>query len=501
MIFKKTLTAALIAAGSITCFATAAQTDTFAATQTATSATKTTATNGTDKKSADNTKKTTDTTGKTTTNTSKTTSGNTTKKTSTSTSKTTSGNSTNKTTTPKTVKVNIEGKNVEVPEKGNNWIYLNGYFHFVKDGKLIKGWRYFTKADGQDTNHFSFFDYTNGRLYTGWKYMGSKEGEKTAHWSYFGSNGWLRTGWQMMGTSKNPDGNSKVHWSYFGADGWLRTGWQRMGTKTNPDGNNKVHWSYFGPNGWMVKGWYTNNDGLHYFDGSGWMQASRTTRIEGSDYKFSENGIVIGVNHSDFKYVNQYKTYGYYPMSCGSSSALMAMQAVGYCKGIDTKGEYEDYLSTWRAVCGSSFGKKGGVGCSTPGNAVKVINNENTTRGVPVKSVTGSALNANYLKDSLTHGQTSMVIIQNFKVYTHWIAITGWEMNGKELVFKIADPLPNDCGSGAYSSASRVSQGNLGTSMKNSTLFSLTDAGIVRQYHGGRCGVTFGNYKGLNSYF
>lgn len=528
MRLKKYLVAASIAACSMTGIASMSQIETFAATaQTEAKATSKTSGNSTtktdtktttttkeaaktdskssakttDKASADTSTKTTDKKTDTSSSTSaKITEKSSTKSTEPSPAKTT-GKSSEK-ETPKKVNVSIEGKTFEVSATGYAWIYVNGYYHFVQNGKLVTGWKLLTKAEGEKTDHWSYFDKKNGRIYTGWRKMGAAEGEKTEHWSYFGNNGWIRTGWQLMGKgTSNPDGNATAHWSYFGPNGWLRTGWQVMGTSSNPDGKNKVHWSYFGGNGWMVKGWYKNSEGLHYFKSNGWMCASETAKIDQSEYKFNSRGILTGVDHTGFKYINQYKTYGYYPMSCGSSSSLMAMQAAGYCKGLDTKGEYEDYLSTWRAVCGKSFGTKGGVGASLPSKVVNVVKNENTTRGVPVKGVTNGSLNADYLKDSLTHGQTSIVIIQNFKVYTHWIAITGWEMKGNELVFKIADPLPSDCGRGAASSVTKVTQGNLGTSMKNSKLFSLIDAKIVKIFHGGRCGVTFGNYKSLNSYY
>ena len=514
MRLKNTLVAALLAAGTIAGTASISQADVFAATTETKTTTKASTQSATKATSQTATKASKQTETKTSGSSSTKTSGSATTKTSGTATTKTSGSAASKTPSnaasktseakkDKTVKIKIEGKDVEVPATGYKWVVSNGYFHFVKDGKLVTGWKKLTQDDGEKTEHWSYFDKTNGRIYTGWRSMGTKEGETVGHWSYFGDNGWLRTGWQQMGKgTANPDGNSEKHWSYFGANGWLRTGWQQMGKGTaNPDGNAEKHWSYFGGNGWMVKGWYKDSKGLHYFGSNGWMYQSGTKKIDRSDYTFNANGILTGVNHSDFKYVNQYRTYGYYPMSCGSSSSLMAMQAAGYCKNIDTKAEYEDYLSSWRAVCGSSFGKKGGVGACYPSKIVNAIKSENTTRGVPVKGVTGGAVSAEYLKDSLTHGQTSVVIVQNFKVYTHWIAITGWEMKGNELVFKTADPLPNDCGRGAASSATKVTQGNLGTSMKKSTLFGLVDAKIVRMYHGGRSCTTFGNYKALNSYY
>ena len=186
----------------------------------------------------------------------------------------------------KYTEIKIEGKKMYVSVKGNEWINENGYWHFVKDGKLIKGWRKMTKADGEKTEHWSYFDKTNGRLYTDWHKMGKAEGEKTVHWSYFGGNGWLRTGWQQMGkgTGNSYGENTAKHWSYFGGNGWLRTGWVQLGKGTSePDGNSAKHWSYFGGNGWLRTGWVQlgkgtsepdGNSAKHwsYFGGNGWLR-------------------------------------------------------------------------------------------------------------------------------------------------------------------------------------------------------------------------------------
>ena len=198
----------------------------------------------------------------------------------------------------KYTEIKIEGKKRYVSVKGNEWINENGYWHFVKDGKLVKGWRKMTKADGEKTEHWSYFDKTNGRLYTDWHKMGKAEGEKTVHWSYFGGNGWLRTGWQAMGKgTANPDGNAAKHWSYFGGDGWLRTGWQAMGKGTaNSYGENTTkHWSYFGPDGWIRTGWqamgkgtansYGENTVKHwsYFGSNGWLRTGMQVMGAGSN--------------------------------------------------------------------------------------------------------------------------------------------------------------------------------------------------------------------------
>lgn len=182
------------------------------------------------------------------------------------------------------IALKIDSVERDVPAKGYVWVCVNNKMYFIENGVIVKGWKYFTKVQGENTPHWSYFNSKTGALYTGWRQMGSTEGEKNTHWSYFGDNGWLRTGWQQMSTKYNPDGGSVIHWSYFGDNGWLRTGWQSMGKGTgNPDGNASKHWSYFGDNGWLKTGWVqfgkgtSNPDGgtaVHwsYFGDNGWLR-------------------------------------------------------------------------------------------------------------------------------------------------------------------------------------------------------------------------------------
>ena len=166
----------------------------------------------------------------------------------------------------------------------NGWVKENGGYKYYKDGKTYTGWHKMGKAEGEKTEHWSYFG-KNGIVYTGWKKMGKAEGEKTAHWCYFGSNGWLRTGWVQFGKgTTNPDGNVTKHWSYFGTNGWLRTGWVQFGKGTSePDGNVAKHWSYFGSNGWLRTGWVQLGKGTSepdgnvakhwsYFGSNGWLR-------------------------------------------------------------------------------------------------------------------------------------------------------------------------------------------------------------------------------------
>ena len=221
---------------------------------------------------------------------------------------------TNEVTKNNTVEIEIEGKKTEVPASGNIWIKSGGFYHFVQNGKLVKGWKRMTSNEGEKTPHWSYFDPKNGRIYTDWHKMGKAEGEKTEHWSYFGPNGWLRTGWQQMGKGTgNPDGNAARHWSYFGDNGWLRTGWQQMGKGTgNPDGNAARHWSFFGGNGWLVTGWktLTKADGesvehKSYFGNNGWLTTG-LKKINGTLYSFDPRGWMLS---DDSEMLNKAQSY------------------------------------------------------------------------------------------------------------------------------------------------------------------------------------------------
>ena len=195
--------------------------------------------------------------------------------------------------------VTVNAKNVA---KKNGW-YNEGGFRYYKNGVAYKGWHKMGKAEGEKTEHWSYFG-SDGKIYTGWRKMGKAEGEKTEHWSYFGSNGWLRTGWQTMGKgTNNPDGNTAKHWSYFGDNGWLRTGWQQLGKGTkNPDGNSAKHWSYFGSNGWLRTGMVTlgKADGekvthKSYFGNKGWLVVNKRFSLSGKNYSADGKGWVTEV--------------------------------------------------------------------------------------------------------------------------------------------------------------------------------------------------------------
>ena len=173
--------------------------------------------------------------------------------------------------------------------KKNGWFNEGGGYKYYKNGSYYTGWHLMSKAEGEKTNHWSYFG-KDGKVYTGWHYMSKAEGEKNAHWSYFGDNGWMRTGWQAMGKgTSNSDGSTTKHWSFFGDNGWLRTGWQEMGKGTkNPDGNAAKHWSYFGDNGWLRTGWLQMGKGTKepdgnkakhwsYFGTNGWMRTGLVT--------------------------------------------------------------------------------------------------------------------------------------------------------------------------------------------------------------------------------
>ena len=187
----------------------------------------------------------------------------------------------------------------------NGWIKKDGKFYYYKNNVAYTGWHWMTSAEGEKTDHWSYFG-NDGVLRTGWQKLGvgtaNPDGNNPAHFSYFGDNGWLRTGWNKMGVgTANPDGNNPAHYSYFGDNGWLRTDWQRLGVGTsNPDGNNPAHYSYFGPNGWLRTDWQelgvgtANPDGNNpkhksYFGSNGWLRTGKQN-INGKTYIFDGRG-------------------------------------------------------------------------------------------------------------------------------------------------------------------------------------------------------------------
>lgn len=200
--------------------------------------------------------------------------------------------------------------------KKNGWKNENGGWKYYKDGVAYKGWHKMGKAEGEKTEHWSYFG-KDGKIYTGWRKMGKAESEKTEHWSYFGPNGWLRTGWQQMGKGTgNPDGNAAKHWSYFGANGWLRTGWVQLGKGTSePDGNSAKHWSYFGGNGWLRTGMVTlgKADGekvthKSYFGNNGWLVVNKKFSFNEKNYSADGKGWVTEVKKTSANNAGTTKT-------------------------------------------------------------------------------------------------------------------------------------------------------------------------------------------------
>lgn len=152
----------------------------------------------------------------------------------------------------------------------NGWKNENGGWKYYKNGIIYTGWHKMGAAEGEKTEHWSYFA-RDGKVYTGWRKMGAAQGEKNEHWSYFGPNGWMRTGWQQMGKgTNNPDGNNAKHWSYFGSNGWLRTGLVTLG---KADGESVTHKSYFGNNGWLVTNKkFTLSGKTFTADSRGWVK-------------------------------------------------------------------------------------------------------------------------------------------------------------------------------------------------------------------------------------
>ena len=379
--------------------------------------------------------------------------------------------------------IKIEGSEVIVPKKGNKWVNLKGYWYFIKNGEITKGWKRLTKEDGESTEHFSYFDKETGRLYLGWHRMSEKEGEKIEHYSYFGPNGWLRTGWQKMGTVSNPDGNCEEHMSYFGDNGWIRTGWQKMGTKSNPDGNSQQHWSYFGGNGWLQTGWkkFTKKDGekkehwscfgnngwlktgwfqeskgiqgLRYFDESGWLLGSLGHKTDWQKigrvyYRFDEIGRINGANMPDYKINDQIANN--FLGACGPTASFHAANATG---GLIS---YENNLNGYKKfiwdVYGMPYGTddKNSKGVYTTGTSLVNLSKFLKKKGVEAVYSPNRQYTTEEVKEAITHGQAIVPLMhvwyegsKGSYFSQHYVAVTGWRQEGKSLQFFTADSYLN----------------------------------------------------------
>ena len=442
---------------------------------------------------------------------------------------------------------------------GSNGVLRTGWVQLGKgtsepDGNSAKHWSYFgdngwlrtgwvqlgkgtSEPDGNSAKHWSYFG-DNGWLRSGWVQLGKgtsePDGNSAKHWSYFGDNGWLRTNWVQLGKgTAEPDGNSAKHWSYFGPNGWLRTGWQKMGTGTdNPDGNASYHISYFGDNGWLVTG-SLNIDGVNCtFDQAGWLSEkvlSSYTELSsggGSDYKISKvgnsyalwdgssaepnadvwignarirtnaSGIVTSVDYEVKTWVNQLNYYGCYPMACGAAASFMALQANGYALDLSGKSGWDSYIAAFRSVRGSSYGKRYGNGVMTAYQIQQCIKANSKTSNVPMTALSGNDVTLDRIKDSLAHGQTVTAVVK-LGSSTHWIAVTGWYMNGNTTVYKIADPWPKDGKSSTnyVSSMTRREDGYYSDRLSASDLQSILKASSIYSYHNGGQILLTGNYR------
>ena len=283
-------------------------------------------------------------------------------------------------------------------EKSEHWSY------FGKDGKIYTGWHRMGKSEGEKKTHWSYFG-PNGWLRTGWVQMGkgttNPDGKAAKHWSYFGSNGWLRTGWVQMGKgTSDPDGNATKHWSYFGSNGWLRTGWVQMGKGTSdPDGKSAKHWSYFGKKGWLYTGWYTDSNGLHYFDGKGWMKQNTTEVIDGKYYCFNNIGVV---KDTVIKWNNNWKYAGNSKIHSGSVVLYRAAankrkgKVVAVNAGHGTKGG-----TSVKTLCHPDGSKKVTGGSTSAGSVYANAINEGTTLADGTSEAAANLALAKILKQKL----------------------------------------------------------------------------------------------------
>ncbi len=139
----------------------------------------------------------------------------------------------------------------------NEWVKYNGSWYYLdEDGTMATGWK---KLSGK-----WYYFRNSGQMHVGWKQYDGK-------WYYMAKNGAMVTGWRSI------NGN----WYYF-AGGAMVTGWRKLSGS----------WYYFSKGGVMQTGWRKYEGQWYYLD-DGAMVAGVTMEIDGVEYTFGSDGVLI----------------------------------------------------------------------------------------------------------------------------------------------------------------------------------------------------------------
>lgn len=189
--------------------------------------------------------------------------------------------------------------------KKSQWVQTDkGWQYYDENGSKVTGWL-------QKDNKWYLLD-SNGIMLTGWQSTNGK-------WYYLNSDGSMKTGWYNQevantnnnstdtsntassntnsngtATSNNTNSNgtdasntagdnTKIEkWYYFNTDGSMKTGWLQDSGK----------WYYFNSDGSMQTGWLVYSNSKYYL-GPGGDMLTGTQTIDGKEYKFNDNGVLV----------------------------------------------------------------------------------------------------------------------------------------------------------------------------------------------------------------
>ena len=168
----------------------------------------------------------------------------------------------------------------------NSWLFdkeQNVYCYLGADGFRKTGWF-------KDKDNWYLLD-TKGAMLTGWQTIDGKK-------YFLDANGAMMTGWYkeettaqssttaVTNTTTTNDSTTNAtkteNWYYLNNDGSMKTGWFSDGGK----------WYYLNTDGIMQKGWLISSNSKYYLNTDGTM-ATGTKTIDGKEYKFTINGVLI----------------------------------------------------------------------------------------------------------------------------------------------------------------------------------------------------------------
>ena len=233
-------------------------------------------------------------------------------------------------------------------------------YKFDKDGVLIKsiitGWYH-------DDNYNWYYYNENGELHKGWLIL--PEGKY-----YLGSDGVMKKGWYeesgkkyyfneygaaVVGQTIEIDGkeykfdkdgvliksiitgwyhDDNYNWYYYNENGELHKGWLIL-----PEGK-----YYLGSDGVMKKGWYEESGKKYYFNEYGAAVVGQTIEIDGKEYKFDKDGVLIKSIITGWYHDDNYNWY-YYNENGELHKGWLILPEGKYYLGSDgvmKKGWYEE---------------------------------------------------------------------------------------------------------------------------------------------------------------